>query len=156
MLFVDFQQINYEDVAAVSNSIGNLANCAPGAAPAGDGCLGGSDGAGFGWEDMTTYKVGFEWASSESNVWRFGYSYGEQPIPAADVLFNILAPGVMEQHITFGLTHMSDRGGIWNFSFMYAPEKSVTGPSLFDQTQTIELKMSQIEFEVSYRFGSAR
>jgi len=39
---------------------------------------------------------------------------------------------------------------------MYAPENSVTGVSLFDQTQTIELKMSQLEFEVSYRFGSGR
>ena len=105
---------------------------------------------------MTTYKLGFEWASSESNTWRFGYSYGEQPIQAADVLFNILAPGVMEQHITFGLTHKRPRGGEWNFSFMYAPENSVTGPSFFDPTQTIELKMSQLEFEVSYRFGSGR
>ena len=98
-----------------------------------------------------------EWASSENNVWRFGYSYGEQPIQSADVIFNILAPGVMEQHFTFGWTHKSNRGGIWNFSLMYAPENSVTGPSFFDPSpQTIEIKMSQIEFEVSYRFGSGR
>ncbi len=37
---------------------------------------------------------------------------------------------------------------------MYAPENSVTGPSFFDPTQQIELTMSQLEFEVSYRFGS--
>jgi hypothetical protein len=35
---------------------------------------------------------------------------------------------------------------------MYAPENSVTGPSMFDPTQTIELTMSQLEFEVSYSF----
>ena len=83
---------------------------------------------------MTTYKVGFEWASSdENNVWRFGYSYGEQPIQAADVLFNILAPGVMEQHFTLGLSHDNATvAASWNFSFMYAPENSVTGPSFFD------------------------
>jgi hypothetical protein len=52
---------------------------------------------------------------------------------------------------------------------MYAPENSVTGPSFFEPAlppspgfpggitpQTIELKMSQIEFEVSYRFGSGQ
>jgi len=154
----DVEHTTYSEVKSIANPMLNMFGCPllPFGGTDTEACLGGSSGAGFGWEDMTTYKVGFEWASSESNVWRFGYSYGEQPIQAADVLFNILAPGVMEQHITFGLTHMSDRGGIWNFSFMYAPEKSVTGPSLFDQTQTIELKMSQIEFEVSYRFGSAR
>ncbi len=64
------------------------------------------------------------------------------------MLFNILAPGVMEQHITFGWTRKRANGGAWIFSFMYAPEKSVTGPSMFDPTQTIELEMSQLEFEV--------
>jgi len=101
---------------------------------------------------MTTYKIGFEWAQSESNIWRFGYSYGEQPIQEADVLFNILAPGVMEQHVTFGLTRQTSKGSIWNFSFMYAPENSVTGPNMFDPTQTLEITMDQFEFEVSYRF----
>jgi long-chain fatty acid transport protein len=41
---------------------------------------------------------------------------------------------------------------MWNVSFMYAPENTVSGPSLFDPTQNIDLKMSQFEFEVSYRF----
>ena len=101
---------------------------------------------------MTTYKLGFEWASDDRNIWRFGYSYGEQPIQSADVLFNVLAPGVMEQHITFGWTRIRDNGGAWNVSFMYAPENTVSGPSFFDPTQTIDLKMSQLEFEVSFRF----
>jgi long-chain fatty acid transport protein len=35
---------------------------------------------------------------------------------------------------------------------MYAPEKSVTGPNMFDPTQTIELSMDQFEFELSYLF----
>ena len=155
---VDVEHTAFGDIDSIANPMANMLGCPT--LPFGgtdlESCLGGANGAGFGWEDMTTYKLGFEWASSANNVWRFGYSYGEQPIQAADVLFNILAPGVMEQHFTVGLTHQRDRGGIWNFSFMYAPEKSVTGPSFFDQTQTIELKMSQIEFEVSYRFGSSQ
>jgi long-chain fatty acid transport protein len=160
----DVEHTAYSEVDSIANPMLNMFGCP--LLPLGgadiEACLGGGAGAGFGWEDMTTYKLGFEWASSESNTWRFGYSYGEQPIQAADVLFNILAPGVMEQHFTLGLTHRPDRGGEWNFSFMYAPENSVTGPSLFEpaipgiQPQTIELKMSQLEFEVSYRFGSGR
>jgi long-chain fatty acid transport protein len=157
----DVEHTAFGEVDSIANPMQNMLPCPnlPFGGTDVESCLGGGSGAGFGWEDMTTYKIGFEWASSENNVWRFGYSYGEQPIQAADVLFNILAPGVMEQHITFGLTHKRPRGGIWNFSFMYAPENSVTGPSFFEpspQPQTIELKMSQIEFEVSYRFGSAQ
>ncbi len=65
-------------------------------------CLGGSNGAGYGWTDMTTYKVGAAWNVTDQLVWRFGYSLGEQPIRAPDALFNILAPGVMEQYFTAG------------------------------------------------------
>jgi long-chain fatty acid transport protein len=156
---LDVEHTAFGEVDSIANPMQNMFGCP--ALPFGgtdlEACLGGGSGAGFGWEDMTTYKIGVEWASSESNTWRFGYSYGEQPIQSADVLFNILAPGVMEQHITFGLTHTTQQGSIWNFSFMYAPENSVTGPSFFDPSpQTIELKMSQIEFEVSNRFGSGR
>jgi hypothetical protein len=33
---------------------------------------------------------------------------------------------------------------------MYAPKKTVKGVSMFDPGQEIELKMSQVELEVSY------
>ena len=150
----DIDHTTYSDIKSIANPMVNMTGCPT--LPLGgsdlESCLGGNNGAGFGWEDMTTYKLGFEWASDEMNIWRFGYSYGEQPIQSADVLFNILAPGVMEQHITFGYTRMRENGGAWNFSFMYAPENTVSGPSFFDPTQTIDLKMSQLEFEVSFRF----
>ena len=152
----DIEHTRYSEVDSIANPMANLTGCptlplggTPETLPS---CLGGNAGAGFGWEDMTTYKLGFEWAQNQNNVWRFGYSYGEQPIQAADVLFNILAPGVMEQHFTLGWSHTMQSGSMWNVSFMYAPENTVTGPSFFDPTQTIDLKMSQLELEVSFRF----
>ena len=151
---VDVEYIKYSEVDSIANPMLNLFSCPtlPLGGTSVESCLGGDAGAGFGWEDMTIYKLGFEWKSDESNTWRFGYSYGEQPIQAADVMFNILAPGVMEQHFTLGWTRMRSNGGAWNVSFMYAPENTVTGPSFFDPLQTIDLKMSQLELEVSFRF----
>ncbi len=168
-LNLDIEHTTYEDIASVGNPMVNLTSCpypvygavlaqtgsmaqAIAAAQAADleSCLGGTRGGGFGWQDMTTYKVGMEWARDADTTWRFGYSYGEQPIRAEDVLFNILAPGVMEQHITFGMTKRRPNGGAWNLSVMYAPEHSVTGVSLFDPTQRIEIKMHQLEVEFSY------
>ncbi|NIV17386.1 MAG: hypothetical protein GWN47_03020 [Woeseiaceae bacterium] len=150
----DIEHTQFSDVASVGNPMANILGCpavvflftgAPGGTP--EACLGGDVGAGFGWEDMTTYKVGVEWQKDESTIWRFGFSYGEQPIPEADVLFNILAPGVMEQHLTFGMSKNN-----WNFSLMYAPSKTIEGLNMFDPTQTIELEMKQLEFEFSYAF----
>ena len=153
----DIEHTAFSEIKSVGNPMSNLFSCPAVpeiARPATDieSCLGGKNGAGFGWDDMTTYKIGFEWQRDDDIILRFGYSYGEQPVQAADVLFNILAPGIMEHHITFGLTKKAASGGEWNFSFMAAPENSVKGISAFDPTQEIEVTMNQLEFEVAYRF----
>ena len=153
---VDIEQIGYSDIDSVANPIMNmLTGCFtanPLVAPATNGCLGGPNGAGFGWDDMTVYKFGFAWASDENNTWRFGYSTGDQPIPSSEVLFNILAPGVMEEHITFGWTRKLSNGNTFSSSLMYAPSVEVNGTNTFDPTQSIQIEMSQLEVEFSYRF----
>jgi len=154
---VDIQQINYSDVAAVSNPIASLqqpsVSCTPGAPATGGtgvGCLGGSSGAGFGWEDMTIVKLGYEWQSSDAWTWRVGYSKTDQPIPDTEVVFNILAPGVIQEHITFGFTRALSNNSDLNFALMVAPNVSVSGPNAFDSAQTIELEMDQYELAMSY------
>jgi long-chain fatty acid transport protein len=67
-------------------------------------------------------------------------------------LFNILAPGVVEQHLTVGLTKALANGSEFSFAFMYAPNKSVAGMNTFDPTQTLEIEMNQFEIEVAYQF----
>ena len=153
---LDIEQIGYSDVDSIHNPIMNLLTgcftANPAVAPETSGCLGGPNGGGFGWEDMTVYKAGFEWQANDTNTWRVGYSYGEQPIPSTEVLFNILAPGVMESHMTVGWTSERANGNVLSMSLMYAPKKTVSGASTFDPTQTITLEMSQLELEFAYRF----
>jgi len=153
---LDVERVGYSDVDSVHNPIGNLLTgcftANPAVAPETSGCLGGPNGAGFGWDDMTVYKAGFEWTANENNTVRLGYSYGEQPIPKSEMLFNILAPGVMEQHITVGWTNTRPGGNVMSLSLMYAPSKEISGASTFDPFQTITLEMSQLELEFAYRF----
>ena len=156
ILNFDVEHIAYSDVDSVHNPVLNLLTgcftANPLVAPATSGCLGGPSGGGFGWEDMTVYKVGVALRGENGNTWRFDYSYGDQPIPSSEVLFNILAPGVMEQHITFGWTGERESGDVMSFSFMYAPKSEISGFSTFDPFQNIRLEMSQLEFEFAYRF----
>ncbi len=154
VLVVDLQQINYEDVPAVSNPIANLLPssglCMPGpSGGTGDGCLGGDDGAGFGWQDMQILKIGYQWQDGDM-TWRVGFSTGDQPIPSSEVVFNILAPGVIEEHLTFGFTRQLDADSAINFAAMYAPSSSVDGSNDFDPAQQIELEMDQYELVLSY------
>jgi long-chain fatty acid transport protein len=151
-LSFDIEHAWYSDVAAVGNPIALLFNC-PTAGRGGTDlttCLGGDNGGGFGWEDMTTFKLGLRYKAGEDWTWRLGYSYGEQPIPNTEMSFNILAPGVMEQHITAGFTLERTVGRQFNVALMFAPSKSVTGPQNFDPSQNVTFKMYQWELEASY------
>jgi long-chain fatty acid transport protein len=158
-LTFDVQQIQYSDTKAISNPIlPNLANCFfDPSAPPGASCLGGSEGAGYGWEDMTVYKLGYQWASSPAWTWRVGASYGEQPIPKSEMMFNITAPGVMETHLTGGFTYTMASNNEFTFAAMYAPEVKVKGPNQFagfsgtsGATQDVEIYMSQWELTASW------
>ena len=152
----DVEQIAYSDVDSIHNKIMNLLTSCftvnPAVAPESSGCLGGPSGAGFGWQDMTVYKAGLSFDADDKNTFRFGFSYGEQPIPSSEVLFNIMAPGVMEYHLTAGWTSERANGNVFSMSLMYAPAKKVSGVSTFDPIQTITLEMSQLELEFAYRF----
>jgi long-chain fatty acid transport protein len=143
---LDVQWINYEGVRSVANDfLPNLALAR----------LGATDGAGFGWHDMTVYKVGLQYEAARDWVLRTGYSYGHQPIRSNEVLINILAPGVMEHHVTAGITRAIKKGQAINFAIIRAIPKSVTGPNNLEApgSQAIELKMDQWEFDFSYSFG---
>jgi len=148
----DVQQINYSDVASVSNPIQNLFDCPIFNQVSGDfqNCLGGRKGAGFGWDDMTVYKLGASWKYSDDWTWRAGYSFADQPIPKDQMTFNILAPGVMEEHWTVGFTQQLDSGNEVNLSFMVAPSSKVRGENNFDLSQDVILEMTQYELELSY------
>jgi long-chain fatty acid transport protein len=119
-LAVDWQRINYSDVAAVSNASMPVAP------------LGAANGPGFGWQDIDVLKVGVSWAVSPTLTLRAGYNKGDNPIRPADVTFNILAPGVMKDHYTAGFTWNMDRSNEISGALMVAPRQTVRGASLFD------------------------
>ena len=148
----DIEHTWFSDVDSVGNSIMNIFAC-PTAGQGGtdlSSCLGGDNGAGFGWDDMTTFKAGLAWKAGEDWTWRFGYSFGKQPIPESEMTFNILAPATPESHITAGFTLTRNKSRELNVSLMVAPNKKVTGPQNFDPTQNVTLEMYQLELEVSY------
>ena len=65
-------------------------------------------------------------------------------------MFNILAPAVMETHLTGGFTMPLGSSSELSFAAMYAPSNSVTGPNPLDSQQTIEIEMDQFELQATY------
>lgn len=157
---LDLQQIWYGDVDAVANDNELATRCdlnaafgmpsAPGATYDTRYCLGGSKGAGFGWDDMTVVKLGVQYAVNDQLTLRAGYSYGDNPIDGSQVAFNTLAPAVIEEHWTIGGSYLLRDDFELSFWGMYAPENSVDGPGAFTGTQAPEIRMSQYELGVNF------
>jgi len=144
---LDVQKTWYSDVDSIGNAMmPAMGNCMMGQSAS---CLGGDDGMGFGWDDMTTVKLGVQYEAGNDWTWRAGYSHGDQPIDDSEVFFNILAPGVMEEHFTAGFTKTFDNGTQEiNFAAMYAPSNSVDGQII--SGQTVELEMEQYQLELGW------
>lgn len=144
----DLQKIMYSDVRSVGNRLvlPMLPNGQPNPAFR---QLGDAEGPGFGWDDMTVYKFGLQWTANESTVLRGGYSFTEQPIPASEVLFNILAPGVIEQTVTLGLSRTLSQKLTLNVALMHGFSNTVSGPNPLDPFETIDLEMNQWEGDIS-------
>ncbi len=121
---LDYQRINYTDVKSVSNPSTNggatMANT-----------LGGADGRGFGWGDVDVWKIGVEHQYSKNLVLRAGYDRTDNPITSRDVTFNIIAPGVVQDHYTFGFTQLMDKNSELTMAFSHVAENKVSGPSLY-------------------------
>lgn len=145
VVLADFKRINYSDVAAVSNP---MVTSAFASSP-----LGTDDGAGFGWEDINVLKFGVEYAGVDTWTFRGGYSHTDQPVPNSEVMFNILAPGIIEDHITLGCSKvLGDSGKALHLALVYAMPASVKGMNPMDPAQTIELEMNQFEVEIAFTF----
>lgn len=118
-LAADLQRINYSG----SRSVANPADCLFAFT-----CLLGQDGgAGFGWRDMSVFKPGVSYEHSSKLTLRGGLSTNRQPIPARQTFFNILEPGVVENHFTLGATWTLENRSELPVSYMHAFRKSVDG-----------------------------
>jgi len=127
----DYQRINYSKVKSVGNPSSLLLNCPAFGGLDASACLGGSNGAGFGWQDVNVWKLGVEYRHNDKLTLRGGYNHSDNPIKAADVTINILAPGVVQDHVTLGLTYTFQGGGELTAAYMHAFQNSVTGSSFF-------------------------
>ena len=139
-LALDYQRINYSGVNSIANPGKNLLL---------GNALGASNGPGFGWQDVDVWKLGAAYQYNKQWTLRAGYNHGDNPIQASDVTFNIIAPGVVKDHATLGVTYLTNAGDELTVSYMHAFENSVSGPSLvFGGTETI--KMYQNSIGVAY------
>lgn len=118
-LAADVQRINYSGVASVANTLSNLTVLG--------NPLGSANGAGFGWRDITVVKLGVYYSVAPDLTLRAGYNHSGQPIPSNQTFFNILAPGVVQDHLTLGGTWNTPGGDELSVAYSHGFRNTVNG-----------------------------
>lgn len=115
----DWQRINYSDVASVGNPLMLTTK------------LGQDNGSGFGWQNIDVYKLGVSYDWSDRITLRAGYSYADQPIPDSETFFNILAPGVVQEHISLGASWRPSTAQELTLAYTRALKEALKGNGSF-------------------------
>ncbi len=142
-LMLDYKHIFYSDV----NSVGDSSSVPK--------LFGANGGPGFGWKDVDVIALGASWKVAPTLALRAGYAHNSNPIGAADVTLNILAPGVVTDHITAGFSAQVTDNSTIDLAGTYVPTNSVSGPEVTPAGptgRTITLSMHQYDVTLEWRY----
>jgi long-chain fatty acid transport protein len=143
----DYERISYGGIKSITNpstngglTIGGTLGC--------DSCRG------FGWDSVNVFKLGAEYQYNPNLILRAGYNHTDNPIQSRDVTFNMLAPGVVKDHVTAGFTYNLNKESELTMAYMHAFKNSVSGPSLFNQwlgdNATDKIQMYENSLGIAY------
>lgn len=115
----DIQRIMYGDVPSIANPLSNMTVLG--------NPLGSANGAGFGWRNLTIYKIGVSHQYDSTLTLRAGWAHNNVPYPSTETFFNILAPGVVKDNVSLGATwKLANKSEITAF-YMHAFNTTVNG-----------------------------
>jgi long-chain fatty acid transport protein len=114
---LDVERILYGQVKSIANSDSNQA------------LLGSDNGPGFGWHDITAPKAGLDYRVNSALTLRGGYNHSGVPFDGTQTFFNLLAPAVVQNHVTLGATWSLLNGKEINVNYLHAFGGTVNGAS---------------------------
>ena len=150
---LDYERINYSDSKSVSNASSLVLMCGAGVPRHAWELRAARASAG------ATSTCG-SWASSTRSTRASrcapDTTWSDNPIKPEDVTFNILAPGVVRQHITVGATWNQGPDSAITLAGMYAFNNDVTAPSLFNAFSpglAMQEKIQMHEYSVGVQYA---
>lgn len=146
----DIQRTNYEDVPAVGTPFTDVPPSFGGSGP----YLGAPNGPGFGWKNITAFKFGVSHVYNSTFTLRAGFNHCDQPIPENQTLLNMLAPGVVQNHLSLGGTwKLADKSEI-SVAYIHAFKQTVNGSgSIPPQMGGGEANLSMHEDSIGISYG---
>ncbi len=153
----DIERILYSDVSAIGNTstsfcTGVSPTCAQ---------LGASNGPGFGWNDVTVVKLGVAYQVNEALTVRGGWNHSDNPVTSENVFFNTIAPGVVKDHLTLGMTYAVSKNMEISADYIHAFKNTVTGtapqfttmgPPTGQATEKLSMSQNTLGVSVGWKF----
>jgi len=141
-LLLDYKLINYSSVAAIANTNTTTAGTFP---------LGTDTGMGFGWEDMDIVKLGLQYEASPELTVRAGYSHNTKAFAGSENIFNILAPAVVQDHLSIGASYKPADNHEVGFAFTRAFSNTISSDNNTNHGgNNLDLQMNQYELNLAY------
>jgi long-chain fatty acid transport protein len=110
--------------------------------------LGDPGGPGFGWSDQTVYKLGVKHQLNDNLALMAGINHGKNPVSSSETNFNVLAPGIVEDHISLGFEKKINPKSKLIGSYVHAFNKNVSGDN--GPFGAYDLKMKQDAVGIAY------
>jgi long-chain fatty acid transport protein len=145
---LDVERINYSGVDSVGNTFTAMPTTAGGTGPQ----LGATGGPGFGWQDMTIIKLGVSYDVDSMLTLRAGYNHNNQQIQGSQTLLNVLAPGVVQNHLSLGGTWKLANKQEVTLAYIHAFNQTVSGP-IMTGLGGGNANISMHEDSLSFSFG---
>jgi len=140
----DIERIFYGQVKSIANLDSNQAQ------------LGANDGPGFGWNDVTVEKAGIDYKVRPALTVRGGYNHSGLPFNSSQTFFNLLAPAVVQNHLTAGATFALHDGREINIAYQHAFETTLNGVNSISPAfggGNANLQMYQDSISLSFGWG---
>ncbi len=113
----------------------------------------------FHWDNQWVYALGAEYYATRALTLRAGFNYAKSPIEDSDLNANIVAPAVVETHVTAGASYKLNKNLELSVAYAHAFEHKQTHRNTTMQDQMMygpetEVKMHQDTFaiEATYNF----
>lgn len=147
---LDYQHIQYSNIKSVANSA--VTSFPAATVPGSPFQLGNSEGLGFGWSNVDVVKLGVEYKYDDTLTLRAGFNKGSNPVKSSEQTFNIIAPGVVTDHYSLGMTYGVTKDSELTVAYMHATENSVSGATnpYFGAGGTETVKMYQNSLGIAY------
>ena len=115
---------------------------------------------GLGWSSIFAVAVGGQYQATEKLTLRAGYLYNTNPIKATDTLFNVQAPGFLQQMLALGVSYKLTDDIVLTAAWTHQFRNAIEGPILQVQAPGERIKLDaqtdSIVLGLNVQFGAPR